>query len=371
MFREVIGVKQNLEKTRARFLQALAIGVCYVWLIVRPEDASRAAVGALSLCAKVIVPSLFPFFVCANLFCALHLTQPLERALSGIMQPVFGVPGSGAAALVVGLTGGYPSGAQTIAALYAAGSIDKKTAGRLLLFCNNCGPAFIFGVVGPAVFGSRLAGLLLYLVHCTSALLLGILPRKKAVVLLSENAAAAQESPPSYSAAFTASVKKAGQTALEVCMFVLLFGVLTALVQSALQVFLPPWALTAAAGILELSGGAGALAELALTQRVKFTLASMLLAFGGLSVHAQTKAVLTPAGLGSLPVFLPKLLHALTAGLLSIPVYLLFEAQLASSAVFAACGTGAGFALTELVLGVLACPIFRKMAASNLRRNRV
>lgn len=119
-------MKQNSEKTRVRFLQALAIGACYVWLIVRPEDASLAAAGALSLCAKVIVPSLFPFFVCANLFCALHLTQPLERALSGVMQPVFGVPGSGAAALVVGLTGGYPSGAQTIAALYAAGSIDKK-----------------------------------------------------------------------------------------------------------------------------------------------------------------------------------------------------------------------------------------------------
>ena len=176
-------MKQNSEKTRVRFLQALAIGACYVWLIVRPEDASLAAAGALSLCAKVIVPSLFPFFVCANLFCALHLTQPLERALSSVMQPVFGVPGSGAAALVVGLTGGYPSGAQTIAALYAAGSIDKKSAGRLLLFCNNCGPAFIFGVVGPAVFGSRLAGLLLYIVHCTSALLLGTLPRKKTAVL--------------------------------------------------------------------------------------------------------------------------------------------------------------------------------------------
>ena len=193
-------MKQNLEKTRVRFLQALAIGACYVWLIVRPEDASLAAAGALSLCAKVIVPSLFPFFVCANLFCALHLTQPLERALSGVMQPVFGVPGSGAAALVVGLTGGYPSGAQTIAALYAAGSIDKKSAGRLLLFCNNCGPAFIFGVVGPAVFGSRLAGLLLYIVHCTSALLLGTLPRKKTAVPPSENANAAQEAPPSPTA---------------------------------------------------------------------------------------------------------------------------------------------------------------------------
>lgn len=38
-------------------------------------------------------------------------------------------------------------------------------------------------------------------------------------------------------------------------MFVLLFGVLTALVQSALKAFLPPLALTALSGILELSRG--------------------------------------------------------------------------------------------------------------------
>ncbi len=364
-------MKQNSEKTRVRFLQALAIGACYVWLIVRPEDASLAAAGALSLCAKVIVPSLFPFFVCANLFCALHLTQPLERALSGVMQPVFGVPGSGAAALVVGLTGGYPSGAQTIAALYAAGSIDKKALEGF--FCS-------------ATTAVRRSSSASWDRQCSEAGLPGCFytssiarPRccwelsraKKTAVLPSENANAAQEAPPSFSAALTDSVKTAGQTALEVCMFVLLFGVLTALVQKRAE---SVSSAVSADGAQRHSGafrGAGALAELALAQGVKFTLASMLLAFGGLSVHAQTRAVLTPTGLGSLPVFLPKLLHALTAGLLSIPVYRLFDAQLASSAAFAACGAGAGFALMELTLSVLACLVFRKMAASNLHRDRV
>ena len=62
-------MKDTGRKIVARFLAGLAIGLCYVWLIVDARAASAASVSALGLCAKVIVPSLFPFFVCSNLFC--------------------------------------------------------------------------------------------------------------------------------------------------------------------------------------------------------------------------------------------------------------------------------------------------------------
>ena len=87
-------MKDNGRKIVARFLAGLAIGLCYVWLIVDARAASAASVSALGLCAKVIVPSLFPFFVCSNLFCALGLERPMERVLSRVVEPLFGVPRS-------------------------------------------------------------------------------------------------------------------------------------------------------------------------------------------------------------------------------------------------------------------------------------
>lgn len=69
-------MKDRGQKTGTQFLAGLAIGLCYVWLIVDARAASAASVSALGLCAKVIVPSLFPFFVCSNLFCALGLNGP-------------------------------------------------------------------------------------------------------------------------------------------------------------------------------------------------------------------------------------------------------------------------------------------------------
>ena len=354
------------------FLQALLIGTCYVYLILCPKAASAAAVSGLKLCGQVIVPSLFPFFVCADLFCALGLTARLERPLSRVMEPVFGVPGSGAAALVLGLTGGYPSGAQAVSRLYADGRIDRKTAQKLLTFCNNCGPAFIFGVMGWSVFESTLAGLLLYLVHISSALLLGVfLKGRQAGRSAAVRRAEASPEPVSFSVAFTKSVLQAGKTALTVCMFVIVFAVLSAMLNGVLTHLLPARAAAILTGVLELSGGAAALAQASFSQGAKFVLSSMLLAFGGLSVHAQTKAVLEQAGLSGLRVFLPKALHAALAGLISVPVYALFRAQLEAAPAFAAERGWLLPAAAQAVLGAAACIGFRKMAGSNLRRHRV
>ena len=154
-------------------------------------------------------------------------------------------------------------------------------------------------------------------------------------------------------------------------MFAVVFGVLTAMVQSALRPVFPDWALTCVAGLLELSAGADALAKASLSCGAKFTLASFFLAFGGLSVQAQTRAVLLSAGLEELPVFLPKLFHALLAALVSVPVYALFRARLQTAQTASVCTDPFPGALSGLVVCAALCAAFRKMAGSNLRRDRV
>lgn len=360
------------EKTMSSFLQAVLIGSCYVYLILCPKAASAAAASSLSLCAKVLVPSLFPFFVCANLFGSLGLTKRLEKPFSRVMEPVFGVPGSGAAALVLGLTGGYPSGAQAASSLYAGGSIDETSAQRLLFFCNNCGPAFVFGVVGGQVFGSALAGLLLYLVHIVSALALGaILGRHRAQKSGPKPRAEEKTPSVSFSEAFTKSVLQAGKTIFAVCLFAVVFGVLSAMANGILARFLPDWAGAVLTGVLELSSGAAALGEASLSQGAKFVLSSVLLAFGGLSVHAQTKAVLEQAGLRGLHVFLPKLLHALVSGALSVPVYALFRARLEAQAAFALQTSWLFPAAAQLLLCGGICLACLKKETGNFARHRV
>ncbi len=130
-------------------------------LFAFPEESLEAAREGITLCLDVLIPSLFPFFVLSSLLIETGVAGLCARPLSRWMYPLFGVGGAGAAALVLGLIGGYPAGARTIAQLVERGECSREEARRLSRFCNNCGPAFFLGAVGMGVFGSKEVGVLL------------------------------------------------------------------------------------------------------------------------------------------------------------------------------------------------------------------
>lgn len=90
-------------------------------LFAFPEESLEAAREGITLCLDVLIPSLFPFFVLSSLLIETGVAGFCARPLSRWMYPLFGVGGAGAAALVLGLIGGYPAGARTIAQLVERG----------------------------------------------------------------------------------------------------------------------------------------------------------------------------------------------------------------------------------------------------------
>ena len=120
-------------------------------LLFFPDVSAAAAREGVTLCLQTVLPSLFPFFVLSSLLVQSDVPRLLSRAMAGVMYPLFGVSGAGASALILGLLGGYPVGARTVAELYGRGEIAREEAEQLLAFCNNSGPGFFLGVCGTAV----------------------------------------------------------------------------------------------------------------------------------------------------------------------------------------------------------------------------
>ena len=135
--------------------------------------ASSAALEAMRLCAAVLVPSLFPFFVCANLLLSLGAADLLSKGVGKIMKPVFRVSPAGALPLILGLISGYPCGAMVTCKMYDSGSLSKNDAERLLAFTNNAGPLFIISAIGNGLWGQPKIGLLIYISHIAGAVLSG------------------------------------------------------------------------------------------------------------------------------------------------------------------------------------------------------
>lgn len=330
-----------MKKFRAA-LPALALAAAFAALLRFPQEVSASVTEGLRLSVSVLIPSLFPFFICVNLTSALGLTGVLARVFAPVMRRMFHVSGAGCTAVLCGAAGGYPSGAQCVAALYREGQLSRAEAEYLLLFCNNAGPAFLFGAVGT-VLGIGMTGcLLLWGIHLLSALVIGLVNRPKEA----PNAALPPVQRANASGAVVEAVRSAGQAVLQITMFVAAFSVLARLLTMAAAHILPDGVCTVLTGMLELSGGIAALANLPITLRWKLALASFFLGFGGLCVCMQTQAVLAPAGLSGCGMLLAKLAQGLLAALITF-----FLAPLLPETVTASAGTLPG----AFAAGLLAC----------------
>ncbi len=330
-----------MKKFRAA-LPALALAAAFAALLRFPQEVSASVTEGLRLSVSVLIPSLFPFFICVNLTSALGLTGVLARVFAPVMRRMFHVSGAGCTAVLCGAAGGYPSGAQCVAALYREGQLSRAEAEYLLLFCNNAGPAFLFGAVGT-VLGIGMTGcLLLWGIHLLSALVIGLVNRPKEA----PNAALPPVQRANASGAVVEAVRSAGQAVLQITMFVAAFSVLARLLTMAAAHILPDGVSTVLTGMLELSGGIAALANLPIALRWKLALASFFLGFGGLCVWMQTQAVLAPAGLSGCGMLLAKLAQGLLAALITF-----FLAPLLPETVTASAGTLPG----AFAAGLLAC----------------
>lgn len=297
-------------------------------LVTSPAQCLAGAGKGLALCFEVIVPSLFPFFVCSKLLIHTGAVKKLGGWCHGIMRPLFNLPGSAGVALVLGFLSGYPVGAQCGADLYEKNLCTRAEAQRMVCLCNNSGPLFIIGSVGAGMLYSRNAGILLYIIHVLSALTLGfILSFYKRKERMTVSCARYRSEAPEYlniGAAISVAVSQAVELILYVCGFIVFFSTLLVILDrfgviSVMQGILGMLGISAnvsravSFGFFEVTGGMVRAAALPIG-RFRLVIASMLLAWSGVSVVLQVAGILSKSGLSVRTFILAKGLQAVIAG---------------------------------------------------------
>jgi len=293
-------------------------------LVSAPARCLGGAEEAISLCIRVIIPSLFPFFVCSSLLIETGGAQKIGRWLSFVMRPLFNVPGSAGIAFVLGILSGYPVGAKCGVDLYERNLCTKAEAQRIVCFCNNSGPLFIIGSVGAGMIFSQSTGLLLYAIHVLSAISTGLVFRfykknERMTLKCAEYRISASESR-SMGEAFANSVSRAVELIFYVCGFIIFFGVFMVILEhfkviAALQSLLcfvgvPPEASRALCyGFFEISTGAVRAASLPVGQ-LRLVILSAILAWSGISVILQVAGILQVSGLSARVFVASKLVQA-------------------------------------------------------------
>lgn len=260
-----------------RNILGLSSAVGLLILILDGKTALAGASAGIELCLRTVIPALFPFFV----FSSVIIQNPLPRVFqSKTFRSIFKMPKGMESLLLPSFLGGYPVGAQSVYQAYKSCRLTKADAERLLAFCSNAGPAFLFGMVGQ-MFPKRWMSWSLWGIHIAGAL--------AAAQCIARTDAAANSSEQLLPPAENLMAKSVATMGI-VCGWIVLFRVLIAFLDRWFLWLLPQTVRVALIGMLELSNGCCELSQIP-SVPIRFILCSGMLAAGGLCVTAQTVSV--------------------------------------------------------------------------------
>lgn len=267
-------------------LQGILAGIGFLILIFDSSLAVKGAKTGIELCIKTVIPALFPFFVLSIL-----LTAALEGRTSypiQIFAKILHISDRAAPVLIPAVLGGYPVGAKCIGDLFHGSQISKNEAERLIAFCSNAGPSFLFGMVSGFFPGKKYIWLL-WFIHLFSAVLTAL--------VIPGNIVQLKDRQSQKSARETSIIFSAAKAMCLVCCWVILFRMMIAFLDSWFLWMLPKWGQVLLMGVLELTNGCCALPMIADVD-FRLVLCSCILAFGGICVVFQTASVTKGLSIG-------------------------------------------------------------------------
>ncbi|HEY0828151.1 MAG TPA: nucleoside recognition domain-containing protein, partial [Bacilli bacterium] len=154
-----------------------AAAVFVVFIMIYPDKAFNASLYGLTLWWKIVFPALLPFLVASEIMIAYGFAHFLGVLTEPAMQWLFKLPGISGWAAAVGLTAGYPAGADVTAKLRNQGLISRNEGERLLCISHLSNPVFVMSVVAVGFFHNPALGLIVLSIHYLSAFVVGLLTR--------------------------------------------------------------------------------------------------------------------------------------------------------------------------------------------------
>ncbi len=294
-----------------RFLKYYLLIYIALIILINPQSAVYYSKNALLMIEEILIPSLFPFFVCSGLLIYSGLAETLSNKISFVMKPIFNINGSGAAAVVLGLLSGYPLGAETAIKLYKNGSVSKTECERLMAFSNNSGPLFIMGTVGLSIFKSQKAGVILYICHILSALTVGVIFR---FYKRGETFSLSKQKKPAEVKSLGEIYKNALSGSLKSIAFVSGTVLFFSVILNITADLLPNGIFTDFLVLLgEVTSGIKRVSASQIDFTRKLLLSALSVGFAGLSVHLQVISIAHGKGISLKPYLMGKFMHAIFA----------------------------------------------------------
>ena len=273
-------------------IYVISLLACISCLIILPKLSISAFFDGVTIWATKVLPALLPFFILTKLLSYTNFISHLGKFLSPVTQKLYGVGGVSGYIFAMSIISGYPIGAKLTMDFYQNRVISEKQASTITSFCSTSGPLFILGTVAIGMFNNSKVGLIIIISHISGALINGLFYKcKKENNIFALNTTNTQNV---LNESMTSSVTSIMAVGGFIALFYMILQILLALnIISPLCIILdkigiePAITTSIFCGIMEVTTGCLFLSKIGLSLIPLTAIATFLISFGGLSIHAQ------------------------------------------------------------------------------------
>lgn len=277
-----------------------------------------------------IFPSLFPFFVISEILVNYGFIEFVGEMFKPLMHKLFKVNGASAYVFIMGMISGFPSSAKYIKELYNQNLIDAKEGTKILMFTHFSNPLFILGTISIIFLNNKQVGLPILFCHYISNIIIGLIFRNlwpnetKTTIVSFKNAVNLMtkrrlKNKKSFGEIISNSIVNSVNTLLLILGTITIFLIITTIIDQNINI--NSICQTILNGTIEMTQGLKYVSNLELSLKVKTTLSTMFISFGGLSVHMQIISILSNTKIKYLPFLFSRILHTLISGIILFLVF--------------------------------------------------
>lgn len=286
---------------------------------------------SVSIWSNNIFPSLFPFFVLSEFLINYGFVEFVSELFKPIMIKLFKTDSKCAFIFIMSILTGFPSNAKYTRELYQNNSINKTQATKILTFTHFSNPLFILGTLSISFLNNKEVGFLILFIHYFTNIIIGLIFRnyyptteKSAKISLKKAFKSMHihriKNEKKFANIMTNSLLNTINTLLLILGVITTFLVITTIIDNNIN--LNNYNQSILNGFIEMTQGLKYISILDIPLKFKATLSTMILSFGGLSVHMQIIGILADTDIEYIPFLTARLLHS---ALSSISIFFLFD----------------------------------------------
>lgn len=274
---------------------------------------------SLNIWVNTLIPSMFPFFVISDILINCNIVYYTPKFITNIFSKMFNISKVATTIFFLSLISGFPAGARNIRTYYDKGLISLREANHILLFTHFSNPMFILSTVAILFFNNEKYGYIILISHYVGNFIIGVLLRNSATID-SKNYTKEKYICQNFSKVFISSIKSSIDTLLLILGTLTSFLILSSFIINFLN--LPLYQGAILKGILEMTMGLKDLSLLNISDIYKVIISTMLISFGGFSVHLQVISQIVDTDIQYVNFFVARIYHAIISGSIC---YLLFN----------------------------------------------